>query len=96
MGRTRTAHRLRHETIRYIARKNGLPGKPSIDTLRKYIQRGIVSRATGKRIYLECEQAGGQLITSLEAWERFQDRLNGLLAGGEGRSPAAVRKDDAA
>lgn len=91
-GASRAPRPLRQETVRYLSHKSQLPGQPSLTTLYRYIRRGVVSRVTSKRIYLECEQRGGQLITSLEAWERFHDRLNGLLDGGEGPSPAAVSK----
>lgn len=45
-----------------------------------YTSRGTFSPVTRKRIQLECVyDANGQLMTSVEAWRRFQERINGAI-----------------
>jgi len=54
-----------------------LLGEPSPKKVRRWIYSGIVHRATGKTIRLECFSLAGELMTTVEAHHRFLDRLNG-------------------
>lgn len=58
-----------------------LPGRPTIRRLRWAAERGILSKITGRREYLEWAQLGNERVTSMEAWERFHLRLNGHVKG---------------
>ena len=48
-------------------------------SVRRYMRIGSVSRVTFERVYLEfCYGARNEKRTSLQAWRRFQERINGV------------------
>lgn len=49
-----------------------------ISTMHRWVQRGLRSR-DGMVIRLECVKVGGRICTSLEALERFFERLTGSV-----------------
>jgi hypothetical protein len=49
-------------------------------SVRRYIRNGVRSPVTRERVYLEaCYGPAGEMRTSMNAWRRFQERINGAL-----------------
>lgn len=69
--------RVARETVVLLAHRRKLPNKPSRTTLYCWRKTGLVSKISGKRITLEWCRYGGLPATSLEAYDRFMQRLNG-------------------
>lgn len=69
--------RIMRETRVRLSEGRLLPTPVSQRTLQKYIKVGQESRYTGEIVKLEWCQDGGRRVTSVEAFERFQLRLNG-------------------
>ena len=65
------------ETLILPSQSAQLPTKPDPKTLRKWITDGCISKKTGERFFLEFRQVGNLIYTSIEAFDRFQRRLNG-------------------
>jgi hypothetical protein len=69
------------ETVVYFSRAANLPGKPSKAVLVNWKDDGLQVKRSKRRppptVRLEYAYLGGQLVTSLEAYDRFQRRVNG-------------------
>lgn len=50
---------------------------PTYRMLRRWIDHGLRSHGENERVYLEGIQIGGTTYTSVEAFHRFLDKLNG-------------------
>jgi uncharacterized protein YifE (UPF0438 family) len=49
-------------------------------SIRRYITLGVRSPVTGERVYLEaCYGPAKEMRTSIQAWRRFQERINGAV-----------------
>lgn len=48
-------------------------------SVRRYIRLGRMSPVTFERVFLEfCYGSRGEKRTSLQAWRRFQEKINGV------------------
>lgn len=69
------------ETVVYFSKPAKLPGRPAKSTLVNWKTRGVLAkrgpRSPGPLIYLEWAYIGGAVVTSMEAYERFQRGING-------------------
>ena len=63
------------ETIITMREGNRLPVNVSADTLYRWVQKGVVNRHTGSIVFLETIPFGGRIYTSIEAVERFNQKL---------------------
>jgi hypothetical protein len=54
-----------------------LPNRPCYDTVRKWRKNGVMSRKTGKRVYLKWGQQGGMVYITLRMYQRFMKELEG-------------------
>ena len=70
------------ETVIRQSERHRLPGNPSVQRLTAWRLRGVKCRATGVRHTLEWCYVGGEPVTSLEAYERFNRRVNGENGNG--------------
>lgn len=71
---------LRLETEERISVKrarNLFKNHPSLNTVRNYITKGVISRVTLSRVYLDGYLEGSSYITSEQAVRRFLSELNG-------------------
>lgn len=80
--------------------RSGRPVNPS--TLWRWATVGVKSRATGERVKLETIRVGGSSATTIEALQRFFDRLGGqepeqslLRAPSKGHARAETALDTA-
>ena len=64
------------ETVVRCSEASSLPGKPTQKTLLNWRTKGIVNRHTGRRYTLEWAMLGGAPVTSLEAFQRFLEKIN--------------------
>lgn len=71
----------------------------SIRTIKRWALEGLISKTTGKRVFLKHQYIGGTPFTSQRAVDRFLDELNGegdtledLQAHAEAQDKAAARK----
>lgn len=62
-----------------------LDGRPSYGVIRHWADCGVVSKKTGKRVYLKTRQVGGRRKTCMEYWEKFIKELNPDMEGEDGR-----------
>lgn len=69
--------RLLNETLISFGEGHKLPNNPKRETIRSWADRGVVSKVTGESVALECVQIGDRRFTSVEAHQRFLERLNG-------------------
>lgn len=53
-----------------------LPGVACYNTLRDWIKEGVTPKGGGERIRLEYVQIGRTWYTSIEAYDRFIERIN--------------------
>lgn len=61
-----------------------LPEPRDYDTVRKWWRRGLmVDRETKRRVKLETVRLSAGMHTSMEAYHRFIERLNGFDHGGD-------------
>lgn len=51
--------------------------KPSVSTLRRYVTRGIRNHDCKCQVFLEAYREGWTIITSVQAVQRFRERING-------------------
>ncbi len=52
------------------------PTNVSSWTVGNWVKLGIINRKTGKRVYLNTTQVGGQVLTSMQDYEDFIRDLN--------------------
>ena len=57
--------------------KKLVPTRPCANTVKNWARVGKLSKATGKIVFLESIQIGGHTFTSVEAYRRFVNQLNG-------------------
>lgn len=50
--------------------------RPSRRQLLRWVTEGLVNRLNGERVYLEFAREGPSRVTSVQAWERFNEALN--------------------
>lgn len=66
-------------TLETIGRRHCDPRR-SYGTILRYTSRGTYSPVTRKWVKLEVAyDANGSLVTSVEAWRRFQERISGVV-----------------
>lgn len=66
-------------TLGAIGRRHCDPRR-SYGTILRYTSRGTYSPVTRKWVKLEVAyDANGSLVTSVEAWRRFQERISGVV-----------------
>jgi len=70
--------RICKEEIVYFSDRSRLTGKPSRRRLWNWAKLGLISDS-GKRVTLEYAKIGGSWATSIEAYERFIQRINGEI-----------------
>ena len=46
-------------------------------TIRNWVRRGVLSRSTGKRVFLRTRQRGGRVETCMDYYAQFDRELNG-------------------
>ena len=66
-------------TLEAIGKRHCDPRR-SYGTILRYTSRGTLSPVTRKWVKLEVAyDANGSLVTSVEAWRRFQERVSGVV-----------------
>jgi hypothetical protein len=71
--------RVLDETIVHCSEGGKLTGRPCQDSLYNWRKKGVKRRGDRKIVTLEWCYLGGEPVTSVEAYERFQKRINGEL-----------------
>ncbi len=61
--------------LRLKQAKSHFATRPSYNTLKRWVSIGVYSRR-GVHVRLESFREGGRVYTSVEATERFRERLN--------------------
>lgn len=64
------------ETLIGMSESKCLPTEPSRTTVYFWCDNGIKNRITGQMCVLETVLVGGRRFTSLEAYDRWQEKLN--------------------
>jgi len=66
---------LREHLVQVAQSKSKLPGNPSESSVRRWAKRGVRGKKSGEVHKLEIRYIGSSMYTSLEAYERFSERL---------------------
>ena len=66
---------LREHLVAVSQSKTKLPGKPSESTVRRWAKRGVRGKKSGDVHKLEIRYIGSTMYTSIEAFERWSERL---------------------
>ena len=66
---------LREQLVAVSQAKTKLPGKPSESTVRRWAKKGVVGKKSGEVHKLEIAYVGSTMYTSIEAVERWAERL---------------------
>jgi hypothetical protein len=66
---------LREQIVPVSQSKTKLPGSPSESTVRRWAKRGVVGKKSKEVHRLEICYIGSTMYTSIEAIERWSDRL---------------------
>jgi hypothetical protein len=63
------------QVLRLKQARSHFASKPSYNTLKAWVKKGVYSRR-GVHVRLESFREGGRVYTSIEATQRFRERLN--------------------
>lgn len=66
----------KENTLPLDALRRMLPRKPHFYTILQWVKFGRINRETDERVQMEAVQGTAGLESSVEAYERFIDRLN--------------------
>lgn len=66
---------LREQVVPIAQSKKRLPGNPSESSVRRWAKRGVKGKHSGTVHKLEVCYIGSTMYTSIEAYERFSERL---------------------
>ena len=58
-----------------IAQSKQLPGSPSESSVRRWVRKGVLGKKSGKVHKLQVVYIGSSPYTSIEAFERWVDRV---------------------
>ena len=72
---------LREHLIPLSQSKSKLPGNPSKSTVIRWVKDGIKGKKSSKAIKLEVAYIGTTPYTSLEAFERWSERITEEMTG---------------
>jgi len=66
---------LREQIVPVAQSKTKLPGGPSESTVRRWAKRGVKGKKSGEVHRLEIRYIGSTMYTSIEAFDRWSERL---------------------
>ena len=66
---------LREQLVPISQSKTKLPGNPSESSARRWAKRGVMGKKSGTVHKLEIAYIGSTMYTSIEAFERWSERL---------------------
>ena len=72
---------LREHVIPLSQSKSKLPGGPSKSTVSRWAKHGVKGKKSGKAIKLEVVYIGTTPYTSIEAFERWSERVTEEMTG---------------